>query len=68
MFRHRSFWIILVITAIVWLIATMSEHDDYPLQLHIEWVGYDTARHVVTHADTLLPLTIQSNCFLAICR
>ena len=68
MFRHRSFWIILVITAIVWLIATMSEHDDYPLQLHIEWVGYDTARHVVTHADTLLPLTIQSNCFLAISR
>ena len=68
MFRHRSFWVILVITAIVWLIATMSEHDDYPLQLHIEWVGYDTARHVVTHADTVLPLTIQSNCFLAIKR
>ena len=68
MFRHRSFWIILVITAIIWLIVTMSEHDDYPLQLHIEWVGYDTASHVVTRADTLLPLTINSNCFLAISR
>ena len=68
MFRHRSFWIILVITAIVWLVVTMSEHDDYPLQVRIEWVGYDTARNVVTHADTLLPLTVTSNCFLAISR
>ena len=61
MFRHRSFWIILVITAIIWLIVTMSEHNDYPLSVRVEWVGYDTARYVVTHADTLLPLTIRSN-------
>ncbi|MBQ6069488.1 MAG: hypothetical protein IJK84_08300 [Bacteroidales bacterium] len=68
MFRHRSFWVILLITAIVWLGVTMSEHDDYPLQVKIEWTGFDTARYVVTHADTLLPLTIKSNCFLAIGR
>ena len=68
MFRHRSFWIILIITAIIWLIVTMSEHDDYPLEVRIEWVGYDTARNVVSHADTLLPLTVRSNCFLAINR
>ena len=68
MFRHRSFWIILVITAVIWLGVTMSEHHDYPLSVHVEWVGYDTARYVVTHADTLLPLTIRSNCFLAISR
>ena len=68
MFRHRSFWIILVITAIVWLGVTMSEHNDYPLEVKVEWVGYDSARYVVTHADTLLPLTIRSNCFLAIGR
>lgn len=68
MFRHRSFWVILVITAIVWLGVTMSEHNDYPLEVKVEWVGYDSARYVVTHADTLLPLTIRSNCFLAIGR
>lgn len=68
MFRHRSFWVILIFTAIIWLVVTMSEHDDYPLQVRIEWVGYDTARNVVTYADTLLPLTIRSNCFLAISR
>lgn len=68
MFRHRSFWIILVITAIVWLVATMSEHGDYPLEVGVEWQGYDTTRYVVTHQDTLLPVTINSNCFLAIGR
>ena len=46
----------------------MSEHSDYPLQVRIEWTGFDTARYVVAHADTLLPLTIRSNCFLAIGR
>ncbi|MBO4600554.1 MAG: hypothetical protein J5641_07430 [Bacteroidales bacterium] len=68
MFRHRSFWVILILTAIVWLVVTMSEHDDYPLQVHVEWVGYDTSRYVVTHMDTLLPITVNSNCFLAIGR
>ena len=68
MFRHRSFWIILVITAIVWLVATMSEHGDYPLEIHVKWQGYDTTRFVVTQVDTLLPVTINSNCFLAIGR
>lgn len=68
MFRHRSFWIILVITAIVWLVATMSEHGDYPLEIRVEWQGYDTTRYVVTQVDTLLPVTINSNCFLAIGR
>lgn len=68
MFRRRSFWVILVLTAIVWLMAAMSEHDDYPVDVHVRWTGFDTARYVVTYADTLLPVTINSNCFLAISR
>lgn len=68
MFRRRSFWIILVLTAIVWLMAAMSEHDDYPLDVRVQWTGIYTARYVVTYADTLLPVTINSNCFLAISR
>lgn len=68
MFRHRQFWIILAITAIVWLCVTMSEHNDYPLQVRVEWVGYDTSRFAVISADTLLPLTVRSNGFNAIAR
>ena len=68
MFRRRSFWIILALTAIVWLMAVMSEHNDYPVNVRVKWAGIDTARYVVTYADTLLPLTIKSNCFLAIAR
>ncbi|MCQ2274268.1 MAG: hypothetical protein MJZ86_05685 [Bacteroidales bacterium] len=64
--RRRPFWIILFATIIAWLGYTMSEQDDYPLQLRVEWQGIDTARYVVTHSDTLLPVTVKSNCFQAI--
>ena len=65
LFRRRSFWIILLLTAIVWLVVTMSEHNDYPVQVRVQWTGFDSTRHVVTYADSVLPLTINSNCFLA---
>lgn len=68
MLRSRAFWIILLITAVVWVLMTMSEHSDYPLQIRVEWTGYDTSRYVVTHADTVIPVTITSNCFNAITR
>ena len=68
MFRHRSFWVILLITAVVWVSARMSEHDNYPLQVRLLWQGYDTARYAVVQADTTIPLVINSNCFLAISR
>lgn len=63
MFRHRSFWIILLLTAIVWLMATMSENSDHPVRVSIQWEGYDTARNVVIYADTVLPVTINTNSF-----
>ena len=68
MLRHRSFWVILLVTAIVGLGTLLSEHDDYPVQVRIQWTGYDTARYSIVQADTLLPLTLNSNCFLAIGR
>lgn len=68
MLRHRSFWVILFITALVGGGTLFSEHNDYPMDLHIEWVGYDTARYSIVHADTVLPVTLNSNCFLAISR
>ncbi len=68
MLRHRQFWIILLITAVVWLGATMSESKNYSLQVRVTWGGYDTARYVVSYADTLLPLIVTSDNFSAITR
>lgn len=66
--KHGSFWAILLVTALVGLAALLSEHEDYPLAVHIEWTGYDTARYAVVTADSVLPLTLNSNYFLALAR
>lgn len=66
--KSRHFWIILILTAIVWFIVTMSEHDDYPIDVRIQWTGVDTSRYIVSHADTVLPVVVTSNCFNAIDR
>lgn len=68
MFRHRSFWIILLLTVATWVVVTMSEHADYPIDVHISYKGYDTARYAVEYSDTVLPVVINSNCFWAISR
>lgn len=65
MFRHRSFWIILLLTAIVWLVAAMSEDSDHALTVRVEWGGFDAARYVVVQADTLLPVSVNTNAFQA---
>ena len=65
MFRHKSFWIILVITALAWVIAAMSERSDHAVTLRLKWDGFDTARYVVSRADTVLPVTINANTFQA---
>lgn len=66
--RKHPFWIILLITTILWLCYSMSEEGDYKTQIPIQWTGIDTARYAVTYADTVLPVTIKSNCFQAIKR
>lgn len=66
--RRHPFLISLCITAITWLLFTMSEHSDYPLELRVEWSGYDSARYAVVYADSVLPLMVNSDCFQAIDR
>lgn len=66
--RKHPFWIILLITTILWLCYSMSEEGDYKTQIPIQWTGIDTARYAVTYADSVLPVTIKSNCFQAIKR
>jgi len=46
----------------------MSEHSDYPIDVHVQWTGADTSRYIVNQADTVLPLVVTSNCFNAIDR
>lgn len=64
--RHRPFWIILIITALVGLGTILSEHNDYSMSLHVEWMGFDTSRYAVSYADTLLPVSVNVNGFNAI--
>lgn len=66
--RRHPFWVILILTTVAWIGFAMSEEDDYPMELRISWVGVDTSRYVVTHADTTLSLSVKSNCFNAIKR
>ena len=66
MFRHRSFWVILLLTAFVWLMATMSEDSDHVLTVRVEWGGFDAARYVVSQADTVLPVSVNTNTFQAL--
>ena len=68
MMHHRPFWVILALTVVIWFVATMSEHDDYPCNVPIHWTGVDTTRYAITSMDTLLPVSINSNCFQAIRR
>ena len=64
--RYRPFWIILIITALVGLGTILSEHNDYSMSLHVEWMGFDTSRYAVSYADTLLPVSVNVNGFNAI--
>lgn len=64
--RRHPFWYILILTAIVWLGRAMSEHEDYPMEVRVQWDGIDTAHYVVTHADTVLNFHLNSTCFQAI--
>ena len=66
MLRQRSFWIILVLTAVAWLLYTMSETNEYPMRMRVKWSGFDTSRYVVVSCDTVLPVVVTSNCFEAI--
>ena len=56
----------MLLTAFVWLMATMSEDSDHVLTVRVEWGGFDAARYVVSQADTVLPVTVNTNTFQAL--
>lgn len=59
---------VVVVTALLWLVATLSERHVHRVTFCVEWVGIDTARYVVTHADRSVSFDILSNGFLALSR
>lgn len=61
----KRFLVILVATALVWLGVSMSEENEYPLEVRVEMVGFDTVRYAVVSADTLLPLQVTMSGFNA---
>ena len=61
----KRFLVILGITALVWLGVSMAESGEYPMEVRVEMVGYDTIRYAVVSADTVLPLKVTISGFNA---
>lgn len=61
----KQFVAILVLTAVVWLGVSMSEEEEYPLNVRVEMTGYDTVRYAVLQADTALRLQVEMSGFNA---
>ncbi len=66
--RQKPFWIVLLITVVLWCITVMSEHHRYDNVVTIRWEGYDTVRYLMSSADTVLRFSIESNGFNAMGR
>ena len=61
----KRFLVILALTALVWLGVSMADTGEYPMQVRVEMVGYDTVRYAVVSADTVLPLKVTISGFNA---
>ena len=61
----KRFLVILGFTALVWLGVSMTDEGEYPLQVQVKIVGFDTVRYAVVSADTVLPLKVTMSGFNA---
>lgn len=61
----KRFLVILGITALVWLGVSMADEGEYPLEVRVAMVGYDTVRYAMASADTSLPLKVTMSGFNA---
>lgn len=65
--RHvNSFLVILLLTAAVWFVVSMSEYRNYPLHARVDMTGYDTDRYAVLRADSTVALQVQASGFAAL--
>lgn len=59
---------VVVLTALLWVVVTLSERHVHSVTFRVEWQGVDTARYVVLHSDSTVTFDILSNGFMAISR
>ena len=64
----KQFLAILTVTALVWLVVSMSEISEYPCTVKVEYEGYDDVRYSLLQADTALLLQIQCSGYDALLR
>lgn len=62
----KHFLVILAIVALVWFGVSMSELDDYPMQVNVEMTGYDTIRYAVVSRDSVLHVNARMSGFDAL--
>lgn len=62
---YRPFIISVIATSFVWLVASMSDVKNYPSNVHVDYINYDTARFSIVSADATIELNIASNGFNA---
>lgn len=53
----------MVVTALLWLVLTLSEHHIYPVRVNLSWEGFDSLRNVVMERDSVLTIDVQGNGF-----
>ncbi|MBR4739312.1 MAG: hypothetical protein IK058_04840 [Bacteroidales bacterium] len=61
----KRFLVILGLTALVWLGVSMADNGEYPMEVRVEMVGFDTVRYAVVSADSVLPLKVTMSGFNA---
>ncbi|KWW31185.1 MAG: hypothetical protein AUK63_458 [bacterium P3] len=59
---------VVAVTALLWLMVSLSERHPYRATFRISWTGVDTARYAVLQADKSVTFDIVSNGFLAFSR
>lgn len=59
---------VVFVTAVLWLMVSLSERHSYAVTFRVDWQGVDTARYVVAHADRTVTFDVLSNGFLALSR
>lgn len=66
--RHSTltFFVILVLTVLVWGGIAMSEVREFSLQVRVELSGFDKSRYAVVQADSTLTLQVESSGYRAL--
>lgn len=65
---YRAFIVVTMLTAVVWLLVSLSEVRNFTIKVPVGYVGYNDAQYAVTYVDTSLYLNVDMNGFEAVAR